>query len=141
MADFTQFRFDGLNEMLDKLSKAGDEIVQGTSDELEGAAMEMVAKAKQLAPDDTGLLRNSISYQKNSNLDFELVAQEHYSPYVEFGTGGLVDVPLGLESYAMQFKGDGIRQVNLPARPYFFPAYEEGRKRLIDTLKRKYGLK
>jgi phage gpG-like protein len=44
---------------------------------------------------------------------------------VEFGTGRLVDLQhltkLGFPaSYAMQFKGKGIKKVNLPARPFFF---------------------
>lgn len=59
-----------------------------------------------------------------------------YAPYVEFGTGSMVDVPQGLEDYAMQFKGKGIRQVNLPARPFLFPAAEKNRKKFIDNIKK-----
>lgn len=55
--------------------------------------------------------------------------------YVEFGTGSEVDVPEGLEDYAMQFKGDGVRQVNLPAQPYLFPAWESYRPKYIEEIK------
>ncbi len=43
---------------------------------------------------------------------------------MEFGTGTLVDIASdpGLRAYEATFIGKGIRQVNLPARPYFFPA-------------------
>lgn len=60
----------------------------------------------------------------------------HYAPYVEFGTGTMVKVPAGLEDYAMQFKGQGIRQVNLPARPFLFPAMESERKPYIEKIKK-----
>ena len=33
-------------------------------------------------------------------------------------------------SYAMQFKGKGIREVNLPARPFFFSSARVGFKNL-----------
>ena len=66
-------------------------------------------------------------------MEYDLFVLEHYAAYVEFGTGGLVDIPKGLESYAIQFKGLGIRQVNLPARPYFFPAlFSEEKKFMAD---------
>jgi hypothetical protein len=65
----------------------------------------------------------------------DVVAAKEYAPYVEFGTGTLVDVPEGLEDYAMQFKGQGIRQVNLPARPYLFPAFFKEQKELLKRLK------
>jgi len=60
---------------------------------------------------------------------------KEYGPYVEFGTGTMVDVPEGLESYAMQFKGKGLRKVNLPARPFLFPAFFRNRQRLLNRIK------
>ena len=47
----------------------------------------MATSAKQLAPIDTGRLRNSISLKKESFLRYELVAQTNYAAYLEFGTG------------------------------------------------------
>jgi phage gpG-like protein len=85
---------------------------------------------------DTGRLKNAITQKKISKLNYEIVAQTNYAAYVEFGTGGLVDIPQGLEAYAAQFKGKGIRKVNLPARPYLFPSFIEARAKLIEELKR-----
>ena len=63
----------------------------------------------------------------------------HYAPYVEFGTGRLVQVPTELREYAMQFKGKGIREVNRISEPYFYPNYFIQRKKFFDTIER--GLK
>ena len=53
----------------------------------------------------------------------EVNIRAHYAPYVEFGTGKLVQVPTELNEYAMQFKGRGIREVNRRTEPYFYPNY------------------
>ncbi len=58
----------------------------------------------------------------------------NYAPYIEFGTGTLVDIPEGLEQYAEQFEGQGIRQVNLPARPFLFPAFYAERPQLVERI-------
>jgi phage gpG-like protein len=65
-----------------------------------------------------------------------------YAPYVEFGTGGKVDLKhlkaLGIpDSYAAQFKGAGIKDVNLKARPFLFNSAREGIKLMSLKLKKK----
>lgn len=60
-----------------------------------------------------------------------------YGPYVEYGTGAKVIVPTELKEYAMQFKGKGIRQVNLSARPFLYPAYFIHRVKFIEDCKRR----
>lgn len=65
-------------------------------------------------------------------------AGKKYAPFVEFGTGSKVDLTdmkaLGIpESYAKQFKGKGIRDINLPARPFLFPS---ARTEFLNLLKR-----
>ena len=51
-----------------------------------------------------------------------------YSAYHEFGTGRLVSIPDGWEEMAAQFKGKGIREVNIMPRPFMRPAFIEGSK-------------
>jgi len=67
-----------------------------------------------------------------------------YSAYIEFGTGKTVDlshlVRAGFPaSWAMQFKGKGIKKLNLQPRPFLFPAINAEqpklKTRLIKTLK------
>ena len=60
--------------------------------------------AKKLAPNNLANLEKSISAKQVDVLNWELLASEIYAPFVEFGTGGKVDVPKGFESFAQQFK-------------------------------------
>lgn len=92
-----------------------------------------------LRPDkSTGDLRKSINASaQNKQVVFE--AGMHYAPYVEFGTGRFVDLEhlkkLGIpESYAMQFKGKGVKKVNLPARPYFFNTIRKQLRHLLKDI-------
>lgn len=84
----------------------------------------MATSAKNLVAVDTGRLRNSISLKKDQFLSYYLVAQTNYAAYVEFGTGNGFIPPEKTEwaNIAAQFKGRGIKQVNLPARPYMRPS-------------------
>lgn len=76
------------------------------------------------APVDLGILRSSINGEVDG-LNGVVGSTVRYSPFIEFGTGGLVDVPAGLEDYAIKFKGAGIKQVNIPPRPYLIPAFKK----------------
>lgn len=94
-------------------------------EEIAATIEDIADKARTGAAKDFGFLANSITSNVNG-LDGSVKVGANYAPYIEFGTGGLVDVPEGLESYAMQFKGKGIKQVNLQARPFLFPAFRKG---------------
>jgi len=124
-----------LNIKLDKLRAFES---QKVSNELGKTSLEIVRLAKRAAPVDKGTLRQSISAQK-SGKSINVVASAKYSPYVEFGTGGRVDLDdmlrLGIPAtYAAQFKGKGIRDVNLPPRPFFFSSARVGFKNLLNRL-------
>jgi len=81
-------------------------------------------EATQLAPVDLGILKSSINGEVDG-LNGIIGTPVKHAPYMEFGTGGLVDVPEGLEDYAMRFKGAGIKQVNLYPRPFLIPAFKK----------------
>jgi HK97 gp10 family phage protein len=138
---FVDFKMEGLDKMLKGIDQYAKDVQEDVDLELRASADTIAAQAQVKAPVDAGGLHNAISTSRNGDMDYEVVAQKHYAPYVEFGTGTLVDVPSGLEEYAIQFKGKGIKQVNLPARPYLFPAYEAERVKLIDRLKKILGAK
>ena len=98
---------------------------QELSNELVKTAMFTVAGMKTDARHDTGNLRNQTGFERQNENTVVIFSRAPYAPYVEFGTGRLVDLQhltkLGFPaSYAMQFKGKGIKKVNLPARPFFF---------------------
>jgi len=111
------------------------------SKELAYTAAHIGRTAKKSVVVDTGNLRQSINYEANGKT-ISVYANAKYAPYVEFGTGGLVEFTdmseLGIpESYAMQFKGEGKREVNLPARPFFFSSVRLEYKKLLERIGRK----
>lgn len=136
MANKFAFKLNGINDLIKDLKYLTESVVKNMDVEIAGSAETIVVNAKSAVPRKTGAGANSIGHTRNALLDYTITSAEHYMPYVEFGTGGLVDVPNGLEDYAIQFKGKGIRQVNLPARPFLFPAYEAERVRLVERLKK-----
>lgn len=127
------FSATGAEKLIDQLASLGPKVVAQVDEAMEGMAERVVEEAKARAPRGTGALINSIGATRNESLEYEIYASKYYAPYVEFGTGTLVDVPKGLEEYAMQFYvGPGV---NIPAHPFLFPAYEEERKRLVQQLR------
>lgn len=97
-------------------------------------------EASAAAKVDKGILRTSLVKEVEGMIG-RVYTNVHYAPYVEFGTGGLVDIPNGLEEYAIQFKGAGVKQVNLPPRPFLFPAFFANTKKMLETLKKLDGTK
>uniref|UniRef100_UPI003F6D0529 hypothetical protein n=1 Tax=Polaribacter sp. TaxID=1920175 RepID=UPI003F6D0529 len=89
----------------------------------------------QLAPVDLGKLRQGIGKDKIEELNRTIFAREKYSAYMEFGTGGLVNVPPELKELAIKFKGKGVKQINLKPQPFLYPALVNGRKVYLDELK------
>ena len=88
---------------------------------------------------DTGYLRNSIYLKEQGSNDkfiYTVGAKAKYAPYVEFGTGGMVTIPAGYNDFAAMFKGKGVRRINLRARPFLIPAFEQEKPQLIKRLKK-----
>ena len=111
------------------------------SSELAYTAAHIVRTAKKSVVVDTGNLRQSINYEANGKT-ISVYASAKYAPYVEFGTGGSVEFTdmseLGIpESYAAKFKGEGKREVNLPARPFFFSSVRMEYKKLLERIGKK----
>lgn len=128
---------------MDKLQKAIESknkaLIEGVDNELKATVMDVNAKQVSRAPIDTGKLRQSIGWEKEANLSYTMVTRgmgAEYAPYIEFGTGGLVDIPKGLEAEAAQFKGRGIRQVNMKAQPFFFAPFFEEKNNLLKRLQK-----
>ena len=103
----------------------------------EKTAQEIVLNAKIAAPVDFGKLRQGIGTDSEGKLNQVVFAKEKYSAYVEFGTGGLVEVPAELKEVAAQFKGKGIRKINMKPQPFLYPAFVKGRVQYLQDLKAK----
>lgn len=110
--------------------------------------LDLERRAKQSAPANkkTGegaFLRSQIHHVfTGDKMGGEVFTNVNYAPYQEFGTGRFAPMGIlpGYESYARQFKGRGIRKVNIYPKMYFFPHYERIKKQLIQDLN-KMGFK
>ena len=127
-----------LNKKLAQLQKFSK---QELSNEIGRGAMEIVGRAKQSAAKDTGALRQSINSEA-SGKGVAVFANANYAPYIEFGTGSQVSLAdmkeLGIpDAYAAQFKGKGIKEINLPARPFFFSSARVGFNNMLKRVDKK----
>jgi hypothetical protein len=135
------------------LDLKSEEVLSHLKVEIEQTGRQIQYKAKQAAESslDMGTLKQSIFYEPTNNgLGAKITANAmsgdgdnrvNYAPFIEFGTGGLVNIPKGYEKTAAQFKGKGIRQINLPARPFLIPTTKSELRKMIKRLKAKYGTK
>jgi len=127
----------GIKEIEVALKKIDKQLTQDLSDEMNSSALTIASNAKRLAPVDMGFLRNSIGIEPSVNgLTYEVEAKAKYAAYIEFGTGGLVDVPTGYEDLAILFKGKGIRKVNIRPQAYLIPSFETEKSNLITRIKK-----
>ena len=117
------------SKLIKSIGYFGEDAVKEVGKITRLTALEMEATAKTLAPIDNGTLRQSIrAEQAESPLDWKVTAYMPYSAYHEFGTGGLVDIKEDWGAMAAQFKGKGIKQVNISPKPFMYPAFVLGRK-------------
>jgi len=104
--------------------------------EIAVAGRDTARAAKSFVPVQHSNLKNSIT-TNIKGMTAIVGTRVQYAPYVEFGTGFLVNVPSELKDYAMQFKGKGLRQVNTGSRPYLYPAFFINREKLVKRLDKK----
>ena len=82
-------------------------------------------RAKKLTPKRTGKLRNSGTI--DNTLDNSVITfNAEYAPYVEFGTGGLVEIPTGFEDLALDFYHGRSTNIQMQAQPFLIPAFLVG---------------
>lgn len=127
-----------IGKLLSQIDSFGDDSKRLAVAVTNMTADSIVTNAKQKAPVDLGQLRQSIgntkaTIQTNRSLIF---ANTPYAAYVEFGTGGKVSIPKGFEQLAAQFRGKGIRQVNLRPQPYLIPSYLLGVNEYVEKLQK-----
>ena len=130
----TTVKLKGTDKLLKKFESFGVEALKDAEEITKVNAEEIKEKAKQTVRVDSGKLRQSIFSEAMSKLSQRIAVGEKYGAYVEFGTGGMVDIPKGWESMATRFKGKGIKQINIPARPYLYPAFKQGSKQYVKDL-------
>lgn len=132
-------KIKGFDKLIKDLKAFGDEGKKRISETTEANAREIEANAKQIAPYDLGVLRQNIKAIEVDDMNWKIYANAFgnapYSAYMEFGTGGKVEVPTELKDVAIKFIGKGIKQVNLRPRPYLYPSFVKGRVQYVKDLK------
>lgn len=133
-------RIELVEELTKELSEA---MAAAVSDAVIAAAARIEGRAKEMAPVDTGNLRNSIQHRQTGRFEAEVAAHAEYAAAVEFGTGifsvapGADHQPIVIkprQAKALYWPGAKhpvrqVRQLGQPARPYLVPAAEEERQR------------
>lgn len=135
------FKLEGKNSITKMLKAFGLEGEKEIEMLTKIRANSISTEAKQIATAkgvfDNGTLVQGIQPEPIDKFNWSVIAHEPYSAFHEFGTGNLVEIPLGYEKLAIQFKGAGIKEVNIPARPFMYPAFKNGailyRKDLFDS--------
>lgn len=97
---------DGMADLRSELQDLPAQIFQLIDAALHEGANAIAAEARQRAPADDGILRDTIRYDKTGDLEYTVTVGALYAPFVEFGTREKVEIPAGLEEFAAQFKGD-----------------------------------
>lgn len=131
-------KISGNQAILNRLRELSSQAVSVVADEVEATTMDIHRDAVARVPVDTGRLKGSLTpvvLKQGEKVTGEVGTNVQYAPYVEFGTGGKVNIPQGLESYAARFKGKGERQVNLPARPYLFNSGFDNINKMMERLR------
>lgn len=151
-----------LERKMKQLSKYGEERMDIL---LRDTAKKAAEIAQHTVAVDAGVLRQSIDSNRISKNTYDVYASAKYAPYVEFGTGELVNTSdaeaLGIPSSLIRskFKGRGFtgtrnvqikeskgstkmvwRKINfpisLPAQPFFFGSVRIAYKMLLDKVDR-----
>lgn len=101
-----EFKIEELDKALEDIKKKSEEIQQKVKDQVNKSALAIETDAKTKVTTDRGRLKTSIRARFKDGGLISLVGSDvDYAPFVEFGTKSKVDIPAGLEGYAMQFKG------------------------------------
>jgi HK97 gp10 family phage protein len=127
MADQISFKIEGLDALIKRLGKLPPKIAKEVAMEVNASALAIQSKAKRDVKVDNSTLRSSIQLKEinqGNKIVYTVGSALKYAPYVEFGTGGEVSVPMGYKDFAYQFIGKKIKKINLRARPYLIPAFE-----------------
>jgi HK97 gp10 family phage protein len=135
-----EFNKQSLNAFYKYLKNLEDDVADYVRAEVEDSMLAIESEAANNVAVNTGALKNSIQSMpikvSKNQITGGVEVGAAYAPYVEFGTGTRVKVPSELSDFAAQYKGDGIKEVNLPARPFFYPEVFKQRTELPKNIER-----
>jgi hypothetical protein len=98
-------KLQGLSGFKNGIAAASKNVKIIVDAELQSASADFVSGARRDTPIDQGSLKRSISYFKQREFEYSVIAQIFYSPFIEFGTKGKYRPIPGTEAIAAAFKG------------------------------------
>jgi HK97 gp10 family phage protein len=98
-------KIEGADKVLLALQNIAKNKLEAVEDVLEAGARKIVMRAKQLSPINESFLRQGITYREVARLEYEVVSQRKYAPYLEFGTKKKAVIPPGLDNVAQKYRG------------------------------------
>jgi HK97 gp10 family phage protein len=135
-----EFNKQSLNAFYKYLKDLESEVADYVRAEVEDSMLTIESEAARDVRVDFGNLKNSIQStpikQTKTEITGGVEVGAFYAPYIEFGTGGGVEVPTELKNFAIQFKGKTGRKRNFDADPFFYPAVFRQRKELPKNIER-----
>lgn len=124
MARSFTVRVFGVGQTKGKIRQYKDALTKALQQETKNRLQQIRTDAQRDSPVDTGENRREIAVDLAADqLSGTVTANAPHAPFLEFGTGSGVQVPEGFEEVAMEFKGEGKRTVNRPAKPFLIPNY------------------
>lgn len=124
-----------------RLPQMGANMAARVSQAVRKSAFDIEARAKSLAPVDTGNLKNTIKTDiAGDGLSAEVTANADYAAHVEYGTRPHVIRPKNASMLAFKIGGVTVfaKEVNHPgtaAQPFMTPAAEQVRPAFIAAVK------
>jgi hypothetical protein len=146
--------FDSLKEIKEKFKNLSADAAKDVDSILEKSAQSIALLAKQnlsgvdynpndyqkpfeklyATTNDITDLKQSIGVVAKAINNYEVVATMPYAAYIEFGTGGAVNIPAGVEDYAIQFKKRNPQNISMKANPYLFPALFQIKPQILQDI-------
>lgn len=127
MAKGFTIKFEGLDKTIKELKNTVSDIEEKVDFAFGINVDAMANEAKNRVPVDMGRLRSSITSNKISKYNYELVAGVYYAPYIEFGTGKYAasyvkSIDPEWTKLAFQFYVNGKGRI--PEKPFLYPSYK-----------------
>lgn len=128
-----KFKLNGLKQVQSSIRKLDRGSEKAINKGVQQIARSILKSALSRVPENQGLLKSSLGMEQNTDdMSAKVYADILYAAYVEFGTGGFVEVPKGMEDYAMEFfvSGDGITR----PQPFLMPSFNENKEKLLPLI-------
>jgi hypothetical protein len=126
--------FKGYEKEAEKaINKAVSDTAKGIESDAKKRLKGMMGSAKHWI---TGRLASSIYNRVVKSMEKVVGTDVFYAPYIEFGTGDLVEISEGTEDVAALFKGKGIRKVNIKGDSFLNWAALNQQKKLTERIEK-----